>query len=377
MKVIVIGGSTSGLFAAYLLAKGGVEVEVYERMNALGSPSRTLIVTGKMNEILGFVPEEAITNKVGYLELFSKARSARVALGCPDLVIERGKLIGLLARMAVASGAKIVLQHQFQAYAQSGKKVLVRFQDLTSSKEKQISTDILVGADGTASDVSLAASRNGHRRTALLQARVHTPDVIREDTCRVWFVANQTRYFYWLIPESKQVAAVGLIAEDADGAKASLMAFLHSHELEPFEFQSASVPLYRFEYTGNELGPHRNIFLVGDAAAQVKTTTVGGLVTGLHGARALANAILDGKNYQQELSKLRLELNLHLLVRHILNRFNNENYDELMTLLKGGLKEVLEEWTRDELSRSLLKLITKEPRLITLGAKAILRSMFQ
>jgi hypothetical protein len=48
-----------------------------------------------------------------------------------------------------------------------------------------------------------------------------------------------------------------------------------------------------------------------------------------------------------------------------------------MTLLKGELKEVLEEWTRDELSRSLLKLITKEPRLITLGAKAILRSMFQ
>ena len=91
----------------------------------------------------------------------------------------------------------------------------------------------------------------------------------------------------------------------------------------------------------------------------------------------MANAILNGKNYEQELGKLRLESNLHLLIRHILNCFNNENYDELITLLKGGLKEVLEEWTRDELSRSLLKLITKEPRLITLGAKAILRSMFQ
>jgi flavin-dependent dehydrogenase len=189
-------------------------------------------------------------------------------------------------------------------------------------------------------------------------------------------VANQTKYFYWLIPESKQVAAVGLIAEEADGANASLRAFLHSYHLEPFEFQSASVPLYRFEYTGGELGPQQNIFLVGDAAGQVKTTTVGGLVTGLHGARALANAILNGRNYQRELSKLRLELNLHLLVRQILNRFNNENYDELMTLLKGGLKEVLEERTRDELSRSFLKLIRREPRLITLGAKAILRSVF-
>jgi len=377
MKVIVIGGSTSGLFAAYLLAKGGAEVEVYERMNAIGSPSRTLVVTGKMNEVLGFVPEEGIINQVENLELFSKAGSARVVLGCPDLVIERGKLIGLLARMAVASGAKIVLQHQFQAYAQSGKKVLVHFQDLASSKEKQISADILVGADGTASDVSLAASRNGHRRTALWQARVHIPDTFREDTCKVWFVAHQTRFFYWLIPESKKVAAVGLIAEDADGAKASLRTFLDSQHLEPFEFQSASVPLYRFEYPGKELDPQGNVFLIGDAAAQVKTTTVGGLVTGLQGARALANAILHGKNYLQELSKLRLELNLHLLVRHVLNRFNNENYDELLTLLKGRLKEVLEEWSRDELSRSFLKLIRKEPRLITLGAKAVLRSMFQ
>ena len=103
----------------------------------------------------------------------------------------------------------------------------------------------------------------------------------------------------------------------------------------------------------------------------------GGLVAGLHGAKALANSILGGKNYRQELSKLRLELNLHWLIRHILNRFNNDDYDELMTLLRGGLKEVLEEWTRDELSLTFFKLIRKEPRLITLGARAMLRSMFQ
>lgn len=376
MKVIIVGASTSGLFAAHLLAKGGIEVEVYERMNALGSPSRTLIVTGKMNEILGFIPGEAITNKVKYLELFSKERSARVALRCPDLIIERSKLIGLLARMAATSGVKIILQHKFQTYAQSGKKILVRFQDLASTKERQIGADILVGADGTASDVSLAASRNGHGRAALLQARVHMPDFFREDTCKVWFVAHQTKYFFWLIPESKHVAAVGLIAEDGDRAKASLMTFLHSHRLEPFEFQSASIPVYRFEYPGNELGPNRNIFFVGDAAAQVKTTTVGGLVTGLHGARALANAILNGKNYRQELSNLRLELNIHLLVRHVLNRFNNQNYDELVAMLQGGLKELIEKWPRDELSRFFLRMIWKEPRLITLGAKALLRSIY-
>ena len=70
MKVSVIGASVSGLFTAYLLAKKGVEVEVYERGNVLGWPPRTLIVTNKINEILDFVPEEAIINRVRYIELF-------------------------------------------------------------------------------------------------------------------------------------------------------------------------------------------------------------------------------------------------------------------------------------------------------------------
>ena len=70
MRVIIIGASTPGLFTAYLLAKGGVEVEVYERMHTLGWPTRTIIVTSKLNEILDFIPQEAIINKVNYLELF-------------------------------------------------------------------------------------------------------------------------------------------------------------------------------------------------------------------------------------------------------------------------------------------------------------------
>jgi flavin-dependent dehydrogenase len=67
MKVIVIGASTSGLFMAYQLARKGVEVEVYEKEEVLGSPPRTLIVTCKINDVLDFVPEEAIINRVNYL----------------------------------------------------------------------------------------------------------------------------------------------------------------------------------------------------------------------------------------------------------------------------------------------------------------------
>ncbi|MDH4266862.1 MAG: hypothetical protein OEW45_14610, partial [Deltaproteobacteria bacterium] len=68
-------------------------------------------------------------------------------------------------------------------------------------------------------------------------------------------------------------------------------------------------------------------------------------------------------------------LNLHLLVRNLLNLFNDEDYDQLMAMLNGRLKAFLENWPRDELRQGFLRMIWTEPRLITLGAKAFLRSM--
>ena len=375
MKVIIIGASISGLYTATLLAKQGVDVEVYDRMDALGAPSRTLIVTGKINEVLDSVPEEMVLNKVKYLELFSKSRSAKLELRRPDLIVERRRFVESFARRAEEAGVKMILGHQFEGFAQFGKKVAVTLRNLETNEAKQLSADILVGADGVQSAVSHAASRNGHRVAALVQARVPLPESGEGGTYRVWFDAHRTNYFYWLIPESDRVATVGLIAEDVPQAKARLMEFLREKQLEAIEFQSAIVPMHQFGSANGPVDPNRNVFVVGDAAAQVKVTTVGGVVPGLYGARALAQAILNGRNYRKELGGLKMELHLHLLVRHVLNRFSDQDYDELIGMLDGGLKAILEEWTRDELAQSFLRMIWAEPRLIALGAKVFLRSL--
>jgi len=76
-KVIIIGASTAGLFAAYLLARERIPTQLYEERENLGEPSRTLIVTSKSTEVLGFVPHEAILNLVDRIELTSANRRAR------------------------------------------------------------------------------------------------------------------------------------------------------------------------------------------------------------------------------------------------------------------------------------------------------------
>jgi flavin-dependent dehydrogenase len=116
MKIIIIGASTPGLFAASLLSKAGADVEVYERSGALDFAPRTLIVTEKISEVLGFVPEEVILNEVKYVELFSRSRATTVELARPDLIIERQKLLLLLARMAEEAGAKIFLGRRFLSF---------------------------------------------------------------------------------------------------------------------------------------------------------------------------------------------------------------------------------------------------------------------
>ena len=63
--------------------------------------------------------------------------------------------------------------------------------------------------------------------------------------------------------------------------------------------------------------------MVGDAAGQVKVTTVGGTVTGIEGANAAARAILKRTSYRHELSSLKRELDLHWFIRVMLDRLDN------------------------------------------------------
>jgi flavin-dependent dehydrogenase len=360
-------------------------VEVYERSGALDFAPRTLIVTDKISEVLGFVPQEVILNEVRYVELFSRSRSTMVELARPDLIIERQKLLLLLARMAEEAGAKIFLGRRFLSFTSGsgggngngngGKGVNVVYRDSSACANRQAHADVLIGADGAFSGVARSASHNGHFQTALLQARVRINNEIDRDTYRVWFDPSRTKYFYWLIPESDEIAAVGLIADDARQAGGALKSFLSEQGMEPIDYQASMVPMHKFQYFARAPQISRNVFLIGDAAAQVKVTTVGGVVTGLRGARAVVEAILNGKRTGKEVSKLKRELDLHLLVRRLLDGFDDLDYDRLIDFLGGELTDIVSNQTRDDLSRMYLDLVSSQPKLLFLGARAFLRGI--
>ena len=370
--VIVVGASVAGLFAAYRLARAGGRVRVFEAEAALDPDSRTLIVTPAWLRMLDFDVEEAVLNRTGTFELISRGARARVRLREPDVVLERARFIQLLAERVRKAGGEVLLGHRFEGLGRERDFPLVRFQDGRGPEETRVAT--VIGADGVESAVATDLARDDVERVGIVQARVALPPDQAADTVRCWFDRGSTRFFYWLIPESEETGAVGLIDEDEEAAAAALERFMAAHGMEPLEVQQAEVPMYPPGSRPTAALGEGQALLVGDAAGQVKVTTVGGVVTGMRGGAAAARSILRGTSYAAEARGLRWELRAHAGLRRLLDGFRDADYDRLLGLLNGPTKQVLRRYNRDELRRSVWRLVLAQPRWVTLGARAFVRS---
>jgi flavin-dependent dehydrogenase len=149
--------------------------------------------------------------------------------------------------------------------------------------------------------------------------------------------------------------------------------FLQNRGLKAEEYQGAMIPLHQpFRRIEWGLANGSRVLLVGDAAAHVKVTTVGGLVSGLWGAKAAAQSLIAGTSYRRELRGLHAELYVHDAMRWVLDRFSGADYEQMLGLLGHGLQAVLGRHNRDSIARAKWSLLAAQPRIVTLAAKAVL-----
>jgi flavin-dependent dehydrogenase len=367
--VIVVGGSAAGLFAAATVASGGRPVRVLESRREFKPASRSLIVTDEFRNQLGSAASESIVNEIRRFELFTDGRSAQVALSRPDLIIERSRLIPALARSAQQSGATLSFDTRFLGLAPNSRGLRVEID--CAGKREELHADSIVGADGAASRVARSAGWPPIETVPLMQAIVRLPKDQSPDTTRVWFVPDDTPYFYWLIPESSERGALGIIGEDGRDTKRCLERFLEKKQLQPLEWQGARIPVYRGWIPVRRRVGNGEVYLVGDAAAQVKVSTVGGIVTGLRGALGVGQAILQ-RGGGRELKILRRDLRTHWLIRRALHHFQQKDYSQLVDLLDASTRESLGEINRDESTRLLWNVVRRQPRLVLLGLRGLL-----
>ena len=367
-EVVVVGGSAAGLYTAALVAQGGRAVRVLEARPTLDPAPRTLIVTDHFRRQVNGAAGASILNEIRRFELFTDGRSAVVSLKRPDLIIERSRLIRALAQEAEEAGARLEYETRFLGLTPNGSGLHVQVDQ--AGRREELYAESVVGADGAASRVARASGWPPVETVPLVQALVKLPKNCPPDTTRVWFVPDDTPYFYWLIPESAERGALGVIGEQGRDMKRCFDRFLEKKGFEPLEWQGARIPVYRKWVSVQRTVGSGEVYLVGDAAAQVKVSTIGGIVTGFRGARGVADAILQ--KGRSELRALRRELETHWLVRRALHHFQQDDYCRLVDLLNDSTRESLGEINRDESTRLLWNVIRRQPRLALLGLRGLL-----
>src|SRR6266478_6037746 len=351
-SVIVVGGSSAGLLTAAKVAASGRDVRVLDAKSGLDPAPRSLIVTHHFREQLREVATSCIVNEIRRFELFTDGRSAEVALNRPDLIIERARLIPALANEAKRAGAKISFDSHFLGLGPNSRGL--RLEVETAGKREELHTDHVVGADGATSRVGRSAGWPPVETVPLVQAIVKLPKDCRPDTTRVWFVPDDTPYFYWLIPESAERGALGVIGEHGRDTKRCFERFLEKKHLEPLEWQGARIPVYRGWVPVRRQIGNGEVYLVGDAAAQ-----------------GVSQALLqNGKSH--ELASLRRELRTHWLIRRALHHFEQKDYSQLVDLLDASTRQSLGDINRDESTRLLWNVVRRQPRLVLLGLRGLL-----
>jgi len=371
--VAIIGASATGLFTAHLLSKKGLKVRVYEASQSVATAPRTLIVTSYLRSLIGSVCEDSVINRIQGYELFADGRFANVSLLDPELVIERSRLIRRLAERAEASGVKIHTGHRFMCLKPNGRRPTFTVSPNGEKGQIEESADVLIGADGAFSRVARSAGWPQQSTVPLVQAVVTLPDDMPPNTTRIWFRPEDTPYFYWLIPYSPTHGVLGLIGEEQKKTRKALEKFLETRALEPLEFQTALIPRYDSWIPFRRTIEGSRVYLVGDAAGHVKVTTVGGLVTGFRGALGVVETITNGGSSRYS-AVLRLELDLHRIIRRALNHFREKEYARLLGLLTPSVKRSLSFFHRDETGKLLLQVFYKNPSLLLLGLRSLLFS---
>jgi len=86
---------------------------------------------------------------------------------------------------------------------------------------------------------------------------------------------------------------------------------------------------------------------------------------------SVVDSILNNKK-NQNLKRLRRELDLHGIIRKSLRGFSQTDYVKLLDMLNPSTMRALSSFNRDETPRLLFHLLLGQPKLLLIGLRTIL-----
>ncbi len=364
---IIIGGSSSGLYAGILLAKNKLESFLFEK-NGGEIEKRALIITP---EVLKFIkiPEEIVLNRIRKFQIISKNQRVKFEIKKPDIVIERNNLIKYLENIALKEGVKIIKEREFKEIFKDKERWFAEFKIKGTDKKEHYKFEKIIGANGTNSKI-LKIMKKEIKPVYILQAKIVLPFTYKKDTVYIWFDKRYTDFFIWLIPLSQTTGVCG-ISSDKENIKENLDKFLKENNFEIIEYEGGVVPFYEPSFYPEIKLDGASIYLTGDAGMQVKMTTVGGTLTGLWGAFCVSESISKNLPFKKVYKNLKRELDIHFYIRKVLSEMDEYEYDRFLIRVSKNLKQYFYLISRDKLRKFFFKILLREPYPFYLGVRKL------
>ena len=300
--VIVVGGGPVGCYTAARIARRGHSVLVVEEHSEIGRPIQC---GGCITPRVFDLPDADFRGKKGVVINRLKGANAFSPLGTSlsfkakdtrAYVVNRSNFDKAFAKLAIANGAEVMVGTRAEAALRdaAGVEVTLRRTDepLTTARAR-----LLIGADGVQSQVAWWFKLSHPEK--LVPSIELQCDGLKLDPESVELFAGEKvapGFFAWIIPYDETSGLVGL---GIDGRRGVAVDYLNQLLAAPWfrerygkpqelEYVLSAIPFGLLKRTYDE-----RVMIVGDAAAQVKQTTGGGLYMGLASAVHCADAAIE------------------------------------------------------------------------------------
>jgi len=353
--VAVVGGGPVGGYVAGKIASSGYRTAIFEEHNKIGEPLRCAgLVSPRIFDLVDVGQTNIVQNKIYGANIYSPSGNVLTIGGdrVHALVVNRSTLDESLVNSAREKGVEVFLGSRI-SYGRK-KEDFIELDVIKDKRVNQTECLLLIGADGSGSPVrDLFGFPQPNEMLRSIGAEVANVDL---DPRFVEIFLGRSiapGFFAWIIPLNKHgsEARIGLCVENKSKhlLKQCFLNLLKTRQLQNagiLRYIGGSIPLGPLKKTTQS-----NVMLVGDAAAQVKPTSGGGVYPGLVCARCCASVAveaLDEKDiggrflsryhrlWSKEIGK---ELSLGMRFRGFFRNLDDEQIDKILNVL-GNEKSV-------------------------------------
>ncbi|HVL47232.1 MAG TPA: NAD(P)/FAD-dependent oxidoreductase [Candidatus Thermoplasmatota archaeon] len=303
--VLVVGGGPVGGQTARLLAARGLDVTLVEEHDRVGDPVQCAgLFTPRIFDLVDFPLSRVHWNDIRGANIHSPSGRTLTLDGGKTMAvaIDRGEFDRQCVLSAERSGAEVVLGTKAVAARRENGHVAVTLRD--DAGERVVRTKLLVGADGVQSQVAkwfdLPRAKevipcHGAEVEGLSLTPTHVEMFVGEK--------QAPGFFSWMIPTNPE-GTKGKV-EVGVSIKAPLPAKAYYDRMfeDPISARFMDNPKACWTITGcipvgtTKATTADGVMLVGDAAAQTKPTSGGGVYTGLKCAGHLADVAAEALEY--------------------------------------------------------------------------------